>query len=86
MITVQQMVRQMRETLANGKPKPFSIVVCTADRTRGTGGTILDLQKAVLLTKKRQPDRYLLVQQLGAKQPIRLHLDLILYFNNQEVV
>lgn len=80
------MIQQMRSVDARGKPRAFDLVVCTADRARNTGGELRDMRKIVLLTKKRQTERYLLVQALGTKEVIRLHLDLILYFNNQEVV
>ncbi|QIP15689.1 hypothetical protein G8759_25175 [Spirosoma aureum] len=86
MIKVQEMVRQMRLTDARGKPRAFSLLVCTANRQKKTGGRILDLPKVRLLTKKRQSERYLQVQPLGTKDVVKLHLDLILYFNNQEVV
>lgn len=86
MIKVLEMVQAMRLVDAKGKPRCFDLIVVTADRARKTGGRILDLRKVVLLTKKRQSDRYLLVQPLGTKEAIRLHLDLILYFNNLEVV
>ncbi|GAB3956719.1 hypothetical protein GCM10028805_47470 [Spirosoma harenae] len=86
MIKVQEMLQQMRLLDARGKPIAFDLVVCTADRQRNTGGKLLDLRKVILLTKKRQSERYLLVQHLGSKDAIRLHLDLILFFNNLEVV
>jgi hypothetical protein len=86
MIKLADMVKAMRLTDAGGKPRAFSLVVCTADRQRNTGGRLLDLPKVILLTKKRQSERYLLVQPVGTKEAIRLHLDLILYFNNLEVV
>lgn len=86
MIKVLEMIQLMRQLDARGKPRAFDVVICTADRPRKTGGKLLELRKLVLLTKKRQSERYLLVQPLGTKQAIRLHLDLILYFNNLEVV
>lgn len=86
MIQVQEMVRQMRLLDASGKPRAFSLIVCTANRQRPTPSRLLELPKARLLTKKRHSDRYLLVQPVGTKEAVRLHLDLILYFNNLEVV
>ena len=86
MIKVLEMLKAMRLTDARNRPHPFDLVICTADRGRATGGRIVALDRVILLTKKRQSGRYLLVQPLGTKAAIRLHLDLILYFNNQEVV
>ncbi|WP_461043360.1 hypothetical protein [Spirosoma harenae] len=76
----------MRRTNSVGKPQWFDLIVCTADRQRGTGGKILDLRKVILLPMKWQNERFVKVQPLGTKDVIRLHLDLILYFNNLEVV
>lgn len=76
----------MRLLDARGRARPFDLVVCLADRQRNTGGRIVELRRLILLTKKRQSERYLLVQPIGTKAAIRIHLDLILYFNNQEVV
>ena len=85
MIKVGDMVRQMRQTVGAGKPKPFSCIYATADRKRNKGGEFRELHKAILLTKKRTPDRTLNLQPLGTKDVVRVHLDLILYFNGQPV-
>ncbi|WP_190885995.1 hypothetical protein [Spirosoma profusum] len=76
----------MRQTDARGRNRVFDVVICTANHQRNTGGKFLELRKVRLLTKQRQSLRFLLVQAPGVKDPIRLHLDLILYFNNQEVL
>lgn len=80
------MLSQMRRTDARRRPVPFEVVVCTADRQKKTGGKILDLRKVILLSKQPNPDRYLILQYVGSKDKLRVHLDLILFFNNLEVV
>ncbi|QIP14741.1 hypothetical protein G8759_20030 [Spirosoma aureum] len=85
MIKVVDMVKQMRLTVGLGKPKPFSCIYVTADRKRKKGGQFRELHKAVLLTRKRTPNRMLLLQPLGTKNPILVSLDLIIYFNGQPV-
>jgi len=49
----------MESILASGKPKAFSILFCTADKSRGTGGEIIYIDKAILsrLKYQRQPKR-----------------------------
>lgn len=85
MIKVGDMVRQMRLTTGLNKPRPFSVVYCTADRKRDKGGSIREIRKAVLLTKQRTPDRTLNLQPYGTTAVVRVHLDLIIYFNEIEV-
>ena len=85
MIDVKEMVKTMRLSGANNKPKPFSLTLVTADRKRNTGGRVLDIPRAILLTKKRQSERMLTIQPVGTKDMLSVHLDLILYFNKQEV-
>lgn len=86
MITVQDMMQTMRQTLAGGRPRPFSLVYCTADRQRRTGGQFREVQKAVILTKKRNSNRAIDIQPVGTRTKMRVHIDLILYFNNQAVL
>ncbi len=85
MIKVADMVKQMRLTVGLRKPKPFSCIYVTADRKRKTGGQFRELHRAVLLTKKRTPNRMILIQPVGVKHPVLVSLDLIIYFNGQPV-
>ena len=78
MITVKDMVKQMR----NGE-KRFDLVFVTANRQTKSGGQVRELRAAQLLTKKRASGRVLdFRSSRGSRQPIRIHLDLILWFNN----
>ncbi|OIN59811.1 hypothetical protein BLX24_08105 [Arsenicibacter rosenii] len=78
MITVQEMVQRMRSA-----DKPFDITFVTANRTTGEGGQVRELRSAELLTKKRASRRILDFRSVrGTRAPVRIHLDLILWFNN----
>lgn len=48
MIQVQEMLRQMETLDHYGRPQPFSVVVCTHDTQRKTGGRILHLENMIL--------------------------------------
>jgi hypothetical protein len=48
MIQVQEMLRLMERTDERGRPQPFTVLVCTCDEQRGTGGKLLELQNVVL--------------------------------------
>ena len=48
MIKLKDALAEMGKTVANGKAKPFSIVFCTADLNRNTGGEIITFDKAIL--------------------------------------
>lgn len=85
MLKLSEVVRQMRKTEGLNQPRPFSIVFATANRARHTGGDIRELNRAVLLTKKRTTNRIVDLQVLGTTNIVRVHLDLILYFNNRPV-
>lgn len=41
-------LQKMQLTDAHGEPVPFRIKFCTADRTRNTGGELIELKNAVL--------------------------------------
>ncbi|RIV20530.1 hypothetical protein DYU11_21020 [Fibrisoma montanum] len=89
MIKVQDMVQQMRATIGPNRPKPFALIYCTADRKRGTGGQIREIRKAFLVSTRRAGKSRgwkVNVQPLGTRDIISIHLDLILYFNNQDLV
>ena len=83
MIKVGEMMRQMRQTVGINKPKPFHLIYVTASRKRKKGGQIRELKKAVLLPQQPTPDRTVNLQPLGTKDLIKVHLDLIIYFNSQ---
>lgn len=84
MLKLTDVVRQMRKS-ESGRPRPFTIQYVTADRTRNKGGEVRTLKRAVLLTKKRTDNRIVDLQPLGTTDIVRVHLDLILRFNNQPV-
>jgi hypothetical protein len=48
MIQVQEMLRQMERLDERGRPQPFSVLVCTCDERRQTGGKLLELEHVVL--------------------------------------
>lgn len=79
------MARQMRLKVGLDRPKPFSLVFVTADRRRNTGGEFREFHWAVLASRRRTEDRTILIQVRGLKRPIRVALDLIIYFNGQPV-
>ncbi|GAB3550553.1 hypothetical protein [Spirosoma fluminis] len=85
MIKVRELVKQMRLTVGINKPRPFSLIYVTADRKRQKGGQIRELHKAVLLTKQPSKNRTVNLQPLGTSDIVPVHLDLILYFNGQDV-
>ncbi|GAB3177635.1 hypothetical protein [Telluribacter humicola] len=78
----------MKRTTANGMPKPFSIVFVTADRARNTGGDTKRLEKVVLSDRERSGSRHnrtINVRPLGTNDYVKVHLDLILYLNDQPI-
>ena len=81
MITLADMMQQLRKRMANGKPKPCDLVFVEASRRNRTGGRIRQLHHVTLLTQKRQSSRRINVLARGVKHPICIHIDLILYFN-----
>ncbi len=85
MLKLSHVVRQMRKPDGVNRLRPFSLVYCTADRARQKGGEIRELNRVVLLTKKRTTNRIVNLQVLGSLNIVRVHLDLILYFNGKPV-
>ena len=85
MITVADMMQQLRRKLPNGKPRPCGLVFVSANQQKGTGGQIRELSGVVLATGKRQEERRILVKARGLKHPMPIHIDLILYIDNTPV-
>lgn len=101
MIKMKEALRIMERTNARGLPLPFSVVFCTADLSRNTGGEIIEIPKAVLSRKLKKPSSYSGVnsknqpshhrnrtrniQQLNTSEIRKLHIDLILFINGEAV-
>lgn len=80
------MMKQIQQKDRAGAFKPVSLVFVTADRKRKTGGEFRTLVRARLVTPKRSGGNTLNFKPVGTKQIVAVHPDLILYFNQQEVV
>lgn len=82
------MLKEMKETLASGKPKPFKIGYLTADRARKTGGQYR-MAKAVLSQKGKHSgsisNRTINIQHYNTNEYQGIHYDDILYFNDRPV-
>jgi hypothetical protein len=85
MIKLAEMTKQMRKTVGLNRPRPFSLVYVTFDRKRKTGGQFREIRHAILLTKRHAESRMVLIQPVGLKAVIPVHLDLIIYFNDVPV-
>jgi len=86
-IKVTQMLDAMKETLASGRPKPFRIGFLKADKTRGTGGEYC-VVTAVLSQggkKSGSTDKRIIVIELQGVDSQSVHIDNILYFNDQSL-
>lgn len=55
MIQLKEALAQMEQTDANGDKKPFSLQFVTANRSKKTGGRIIDLEQAVLNPAQSNP-------------------------------
>ena len=82
------MLEEMKQTLANGSPKPFRIGYLKADKTRKTGGQYRMLKCSLSHKGKRSgsiANRTINVELHGTKDVQQVHIDNILYFNDQPV-
>lgn len=101
LISWQQLLEIVKKTDVRGVPVPFSITFCTADQTKGTGGEIIQYQKAVWnvaggkitapqkVMSERNPnhDRHatINIRGLDSDQIRKVHLHLILTINGYSV-
>ncbi|WP_460894868.1 hypothetical protein [Rufibacter soli] len=83
----------MERTDEHGNPVPFSLIFCTCNREKKTGGEVIELPKAVLLRKKGSkapnlgtgyPSR--LILDLNTDRKYQVHIRLIDQFNGTPVV
>ena len=90
MLTLQQVAAKMDERTGSGKPRPFRVTYVTADRPRKKGGEVRTLERAMLPKANGKThlltDRIINVRPLGLSSYVRIHFDLILWFNNEPVV
>ncbi|QIP16816.1 hypothetical protein G8759_31325 [Spirosoma aureum] len=86
MIKVADMMQQLRQTDKSGKFRVVSLVYATAHRKRGTAGQFRELHRCRMLSPKKSGGNTLNFQPVGSKDIVAVHPDLILYFNQQEVV
>lgn len=80
MIKPADMLRQMRQRRGPSGSVFFSLLYCTADRRRKTGGQIRSLRRASLLNIDGPQ---ILVQPYATKEVVCISTDLILEFNDQ---
>ena len=87
-IKVSQMLEAMKETMASGQPKPFTIGFLKADKTRKSGGQYRML-KCVLSKRGKKTgsiqSRIINVEAYGTTDVQSVHIDNILYFNDRPV-
>lgn len=87
-IKVTDMLLAMKETLASGRPKPFTIGFLTADKTRKTGGQYR-MVKCTLSSRGKKSGsidkRIINVEHYGTQDIQSVHIDTILYFNDRPV-
>lgn len=86
-IKVTQMLDAMKETLASGRPKPFRIGFLKADKTRGTGGEYCMVTGMLSQNGKKSgsTDHRIINVELHGADIHSVHIDNILYFNDQPV-
>lgn len=84
-ISVQEMLRQMKETIARNRYRTFSIGYLTADASRDKGGEFRKIDRVRLHHLKGKSghlnDRSLRLE-LETGDIITVHMDTILFFNN----
>ncbi len=87
-IKVTDMLDAMKQTLASGKPQPFTIGYLKADEHRKTGGQYRML-KCVLSKRGKKSGsvtkRLINVEAYGTGEIKAIHYDNILYFNDRPV-
>lgn len=82
-------LRVMDQLDGRGVPIPFSIVWCTYDKSRGTGGEVKKMDAAVRcgVSHSLQRHRQVAVKPAdGSGHPTPIHLRLILRINNVPVL
>ena len=87
MIKITDALGIMKQTTGT-KLLPFSIVYVQADRARDKGGKVVELDKAYISNKVKsgsQRGRYIHIRPAGTQDFVRVHLDLILYINDQPI-
>lgn len=87
MIKIADALGIMKKTTGT-KLLPFSIVYVQADRSRDKGGKVVELDKCFISDKVKsgsQRGRYIHIRPGGTTKFVRVHLDLILYVNDQPI-
>ncbi len=102
MLKLKQALQILEKVNARGLPIPCSIVFCTADTSRGTGGEIITMDKVILSRHRKksikgyrgvhsakQPshnrNRTRNIMQVGTTEIRKIHIDLILFINEEAV-
>jgi len=87
-MTINEMLKIMREPVSRGRLRTFSISYLTADRSRKKGGEYRTIERARLKQfggkSGNLNDRTLRIE-LSSGDVITIHLDTILFFNNTPV-
>jgi hypothetical protein len=81
-----QMLEAMKETLASGAPKPFTIGFLKADKTRKTAGQYRMLKCTLSSRGKKSGStdkRIINIEIPGTKEIKTIHIDTIIYFNDK---
>ncbi|WP_028665941.1 hypothetical protein [Runella zeae] len=80
MLKSKDVEQLIKEKLASGRPKPFSILWLSYDKQRDTAGRVMKMDRAVLVSHYTK-ERIIKITPYGLNAITSVHYDLILYLN-----